>query len=49
MDIIGVLKSPAVTVFPSVPPSTSVSICLMYLGAPFYCFSVTLTQGYQSY
>ena len=33
-DVSGVLKSPTITVFPSISHFTSVSICCRYLGAP---------------
>ena len=34
IDVSGVLKSPTITVVPSISPFTSVSLCCMYLGAP---------------
>ena len=36
IHVSGVLKSPAMTVFPSISPFMSVSICWRYLSAPLF-------------
>ena len=36
INVSGVLKSPTMTVFPSISPFMSVSICCMYLGVPIF-------------